>query len=256
MLDNEEKDSINSNGLKKVPFKLSILIAVVSVVVLVTIIVIVLNGKRWPVTEENNISTGTNINSGTSSKDTRLYNPTELEKRVKVDSAVTEDGNLVVFITNNNDVIVDIETEVEFYDANGTFVGASKGSLQAIGKGIEVALEIWDTPTNWDNYKIYTNLEQSNSYCYFDKLNVTHSNNGEKIAIQVANNSADIIESITVAVVYYQDNNVVGIEDDFESDIRSGRTANFTLDFPHDSEYNNVKFDNYKVFVNEAYSYK
>ena len=105
------------------------------------------------------------------------------------------------------------------------------------------------------HYKIYADVEATNKYSYFDKIDIKHSNNNKNIAVQVTNNSNDNIDYITIAVVYYQGNTAVGIEDGIKSDIKQGRSANFNIDYAYDKKYNDVKFDSYRVYVTEAYSY-
>lgn len=203
-----------------------------------------------------NTSTGTNTSSGTNDNSTiPNYSPSELEKNITCSGAITELGKLVVFATNNNKIPVDMEIEVEFYDANGIITGSSSNSLQAVGSRAEIAVEMWSTPEYFDNYKIYVDVEQTDEISYFDKLELTHNNNGDEIVVQVKNNSDDTIDYITVSVVYYQGNKVVGIDDSIEDDIKSGRSGNFKLNFPYNKNYKDVRFDSYKVFITEAYSY-
>lgn len=202
-----------------------------------------------------NTSTGTNTNNNVSNLGTSQKTETELEKNIKSSGAVTDLGKLIVFVINENDVAVDIEIEVEFYDTNGLIVGSDSRSLEAVGAKAEVVTELWSTPDSFDNYKIYVDVNQTTEHSYFDMLELIHNNNGEEIVVQVKNNSNDTIEYITVSVVYFQGDKVVGYEYDSESDIKSGRSGNFTLSFPHNKQYDDVYFDNYKVYINEAYSY-
>ena len=202
-------------------------------------------------------STGTNITSGTNTNNSKTQQKTssDLEKKIKSSGAVTDSGKLVVFATNGNDVAVDMKIEVEFYDANGTIVGSDSDDLRAVGAKSEIAVEMWSTPESFDNYKIYVDVEQTKEISYFDKLELVHNNNGNEIEVQEKNNSDDTIEFISVSVVYYQGDKVVGYDYGIQSDIKSGIAANFTLNFPYNREYDNVNFDNYTVFITEAYKY-
>lgn len=213
------------------------------------------NNSAKPNSTGSNTSSGTNTNNNSSNSKTPQKSGADLEKNIKSSGAVTDLGKLVVFVTNGNDVPVDMEIEVEFYDANGTIVGSDSEDLQAVGAKADIAIDMWSTPDSFDNYKIYVDVKQTTNYSYFDKLELTHNNNGKEIAVQVKNNSNDTIEYITVSVVYYQGDKVVGYDDDIQSDIKAGRSGNFTLDFPYNKRYDDVHFDNYKVFITEAYSY-
>lgn len=203
----------------------------------------------------SNTSAGTNVNGNNNDDNTPQASAMDLEKNITCSGAITALGKFVVFATNGNSVPVDMEIEVEFYDASGTIVGSANEDLQAVGANAEVAVDMWSTPESFDNYKIYVDVKATAIISYFDNLSLTHSDNGENIAVQVTNNSDDTIDYITVAVVYYQGDTVVGYDDGIESEVKPGRSANFNIYHPYGADYNDVAFDNYKVFINEAYSY-
>lgn len=184
-------------------------------------------------------------------------NPTQEpnEENSNVTGVVVPSGDLVVFTKNNKNVAVDMDFEVEFYDENGMIVGSSINYLTAVGAGREVVVEMSNTPKNFSTYKIYVDETESEEIEYFDEIKVVHNNNGEEIVVQVKNNSQDEIKYMTVMAVYYNQGKVVGIDEDMVSEIAKGRSGNFTLDYPYDTEYNDVQFDEYKVYVTEAYSY-
>ena len=225
------------------------------IIIFICLLLVVGCGKAKPNSTGSNTSTGTNTQSSSTGSNPQISS-TELEKNIVTSGAVSKRGKLIVFATNNNKVAVDMDFEVEFYDASGTIVGSASEDLNGVGPGAEVAVEMYSTPDNWDNYKIYVDVENTYYKTYFGKLNITHSNNKKEIAVQVTNNSEDIIEYISVAVVYYQGETPVGIEDGFQDDIKPGRSANFNISYDYDKKYNDVRFDSYKVFVTEAYSYE
>ena len=211
-------------------------------------------GEAKPNSTGENTSTGTNTSSG-DNKGPSGYTPLELEKNIVTSGAVAKNGKLMVFATNNNKVPVDMKIEVEFYTEDGTIAGSGSEDFQGVGANCEVATEIYGTPDKWDNYKIYADVEETDVSSYVDKVEVKHSNNKKNIVVQVTNNSESDIDYIEVAVVYYQGETPVGLEDGLQSDTKPGRSANFNIYFASDKKYNDVKFDTYKVFVNEAYSY-
>ena len=93
----------------------------------------------------------------------------------------------------------------------------------------EVAVEIYDTPDNFDSYKIYTDAEKVTYVkSYIDQIEISHNKTDEVVA-QVKNNSSDTISYIEAAIVYYQGDNVVGFDDGIESDIKPGRSGNFNF---------------------------
>ena len=207
-------------------------------------------GKK---SEGTNTASGTNTSGSNSSKND--LTPASLEKNITCSGAITKEGNLIAFIMNSNNVAVEVEVEVEFYDTNGALVGSDKESLNSLASNNEAVVEFWDTPNNFDNYKIYVDAVVSSAISYSDKVTLSHNNTGREVLVQVTNNSEEEIERVEVAIVYYLNNEVVGYDDDTEYDVKIGRSGNFTFDYPTDKRYNNVSFDSYKVFVNQVYSY-
>ncbi len=197
-----------------------------------------------------NTSSGTNT-SGSTKND---LTPAALQKNISYTSALTKNGSLVVFVKNSNKVVVELEVEVEYYDANGLLVKSDSDSLYAVDSNNEVAIEFWLTPDSFDNYKIYVDVNATNAISYSNKLEIVHNNTGKEITVQVKNPTENIIDNIGVSIVYYLNDQVVGIDTDSAYDIKPNRSGNFEFNYPTDRRYNNVLFDKYKVFVNEAYS--
>ena len=205
---------------------------------------------------ENNEGTNTSTGTNDQAENTNPQNPSvDLAQNVSSSGTMTQEGKLVVLVKNNNNVAVDLDIEVEFYDADGLIAGSDSDSLMAVGANAEVAVEMYSTPESFDNYKIYVDVATTEQISYFDKVELVHNNNGEEIVVQVKNNSQDEIDYIEVGIVYYQGDKVVGYDYDNEIDIKPERSANFNLYYPHDDDYDDVNFDTYKVFINEAYSY-
>ena len=174
---------------------------------------------------------------------------------VSTKGALAKNGKLILFIENKNDKPVKMDIEVEFYDDENKLVKSGKDSLTGVRANSEVAIEIYDTPEKYADYKIFVDAEYDD-YLVFDKeLEMTDNNTGEEVAVQVTNNSEDNIDWISVSVVYYKDKIPVGISEGLESDIKPGRSANFNIGYAYDKNYDDVEFDDYKVFINEAYSY-
>ena len=179
----------------------------------------------------------------------------DLSKNITSEGALTKQGKLVVIAKNNNKEVVSLNIEVEFYDSSKTLVKSGKEDITAVGAGAEVAVEIYDTPDTFDSYKIYTDAEKVTFVkSYLDKIEITHNKTDEVVA-QVKNNSEDTIDYIEAAIVYYEGDKVVGFDDGIQSDIKPGRSGNFNFYNPYNKNYDDVTYDNYKIFVNSAYSY-
>lgn len=205
--------------------------------------------------KESSIGKNPNNTGSNDNEEKEEHKSDDLGKNIKTSSAVGKDGRLIVIAKNNNKETVEMEIEVEFYDANGKIVGSDDESFFAVGPNREAAYRVYDTPENFDNYKIYVDAEEAEDVVtYYDKIEVVDNDNGKEIVVQVKNKSKDTIDEISVAVVYYQGDKIVGLASDMDTEIKSGRSANLSLYYTYDKNYYNVKFDSYKVFVNEAYT--
>lgn len=202
-----------------------------------------------------NTSVGTNDYNGSNNTNPSKYSSAELEKNIVCNGAITERGKLLAFVKNNNDIPIKMEVEVEFYDSDGMIVGSDSDTLYVVAANSEIVTQFWSTPDSFDSYKIYVDAEIVVYYkSYIDSIELIHNNTGKDIAVQVKNNSSDVIDDVRVAVVYYNGDKVVGYDDGSGYDIKSDRSANITLYYPRGRNYKNVYFDSYKVFVNEVYS--
>ena len=250
--------------------KYKVLLIIIIFVAIITVILcctIFRKNNRFNNSNGSNISSGVNTSVGTNdynyngsnnnsnNTNTSKYSPAELEKNIVCNGAITEEGNLVAFVKNNNDIPIKMEVEVEFYDSDGMIVGSSSNILSVVSANSEIATEFWSTPDLFDSYKIYVDAEIVVYYkSYIDSIELIHNNTGKGIIVQVKNNSSDVIDDVRVAVVYYNGDKVVGYDNGSGYEIKSDRSANITLSYPHDRNYKNVYFDSYKVFVNEVYS--
>ena len=188
-------------------------------------------------------------------KQTQEQDPISETQDGDTSAAMTKEGKLLVFAKNDTNTVADMDIEVEFYDENGAFVGSDIDYLTAVAPGNEIVVEMYNTPTKFSTYKVYVNEEETYNIEYLDEIETSHNNNGEEIAVQVKNNSSDEIDYITVAVVFYKNGEIVGFSDGIESSIKAGRSGNFNIYYPYDANYDDVEFDDYKVYVTEAYSY-
>ena len=215
---------------------------VLSLIVILSLVVILTGCSFVPRTTTN---TATKI----------IEKTVDYGKNITKSAYLTKRNKLVIIAQNNNTVDVDITFEVEFYDSNNNLISSEKEYLSGVGAGAEVAVQIYDTPSSYYKYEIYADTEKSTySKTYFNDIELTH-NRGENVVAQAKNNSNETIDYITAAVVYYQGTTVVGYDSESAYDVKPGRSGNFNFYEPYDSSYDEVTYDSYKIFINEAYSY-
>jgi hypothetical protein len=176
---------------------------------------------------------------------------------------LTKAGDLVVKITNNNEESICLtDVKANFKDANGNFV---------ISKRIETAFMVIPGKSSvltyfWgygEDYSQYPNVsfqsELANISDWFANSGIVLASNdtGRQIAVTVKNNSGKQITDVSVVVIYYQDNEVVGAETGYtDSDALNGEETYINVDYPDDRNYNSVPFNKYEVYyVNASVKY-
>ncbi len=210
-----------------------------------TILAFLLTGCGNSTVDESNQS------SGIASSD---FDAEKIEENISI-SEIDEalDGSLVAIIKNGNDEDVSLEIEAVFYDADENSLG-SDSCILSIYKNQEMACEFYDTPSNYSNYEINITAEENYYINYSNQIEITNNDTGEKIVVQVTNNAGEELESIVVAVVFYKDGKLVGFSSSYDYNLRDGNKSTFNIYYPYDKNYDDVSFDEYKVYVS-AYNY-
>ena len=132
------------------------------------------------------VNTKINTN-GNNNPINKVVNPSD---NIKSSAELAVNERLIVFIENKNDFPVRMNVEVEFYDAEGKLVKSGKENFNGVRANGEIAFELYDTPEEFSDYKIFVDAEKEDLYFTFDKeLEMTDNNTGEEVAVQVKNNS-------------------------------------------------------------------
>ncbi len=175
------------------------------------------------------------------------------ESNIDYKTYFTDDGEMVIIATNNNSKNVDIDVEVEFYDKNNKLVGVETDNISASSKGSKFSLNFKDVPKSYDSYKVYIDIEETNATSYTKDLKAESEKSEEKIVVQIKNTTDKEIESIKASIIFYKDEKIVGYDYSIDDEIKPDRSANFEFDYPFDENLENIEFDNYEVYINEAY---
>lgn len=195
-----------------------------------------------------------------SSNTSKKLSDDEIKNNIQVEYVgIAANGDFVLKVTNNNDKTVMIDSiDTIFKDESNAFVQKETTYNQWFGIQPQKTIYVYDWGfeknfSQYPNYEFNINLATS-SYILESKIadnfEVTANNSGEQIAVEVKNNNEFSVEDVRVNVIYYKDGNVVGIA--MGSDIMSNATASqgttyINVDYPEDSKYADVAFDNYEV---------
>ena len=179
----------------------------------------------------------------------------ELISNIEVEDEILKDGTLITIIKNNNNCDVkNLVIEPIFYDTEDNVVGTAKSNFRVIKAGSEVAVNDYSVPNKFEKHKINLNISEGREYeSYTDKISVTSNNTGEKVMVTAINESEVDLARLNIAVVYYKEGKPVGLFEETQYQIKKGETKYFNIMYAYDKNYDNVEFDEYKIFINSAY---
>lgn len=235
------------------------------IIVLIVIVLILLLSNKSNSNMKNNLdlnesqttnNSKTNENTNNEKKNTN-NNPakTGTSENVEYSLIKADDGDYILFGKNKNDGTNEIDFTVEFYNEKDEFIGKGTADLTAVSKNTEFAIDLYDAPKSYDHYKVFIDLEKTDNKSYTDKLTATATINDGKVVGQVKNTTDETIDYMSISVVYYKDNKVIGYDDTFIGETKPGRSANFDFYKPYDENYDDLEYDTYKIYINDAYSY-
>lgn len=204
-------------------------------------------------------TTSTNIETG----EQETTDNEDLKKNITIEAiGLTESGDFAFKIKNNNNQAVFIDTvNTIFKDSNGNFMEKAQSQDQYFG--ISANSEIINYVGGYDkdfskypNYEFEIELsdEWTSEDIVVDNFEITSNNTGEQISVQVKNNNDIAFDSITVLVAYYRNGTIVGCENGYAYDTTTPEngTAYINVDYPVDSNYDEVTFDTFETYLIDA----
>lgn len=203
--------------------------------------------------ELKNYTESTNLDSSKTEGD--------LEENIEIEAlGITKNGDFAIKVINNNEVPVNIDNvSTIFKDENGTFMKKAEtyDSFFCIAANSEVIVYDWGFDENFSQYPNYEfdfSLSNISDDFLYNNFEVSSTDTGDQISIQVKNNNHESIESMKVNVVYYENESIVGIQSgySYDSTVAEGDSAYINVYYPEDSDYNEVSFDRYEIYIVQA----
>lgn len=161
------------------------------------------------------------------------------------------DGSLLFTYENNNNMVVAVEFEIEFYDSENNFLGTAKEyAYPAPYSKFLIKISKFRVKEGYTNYKVNLTVSDYDLVPIdIDTNKFMISDNGEAILVQYNNTSEDPIDNLELCILYYDTNNIVGAECSSVKDIASGANANYEFEYYYANSYEGLKFDTYKFAV-------
>lgn len=172
---------------------------------------------------------------------------------------ITKAGDFVIKVTNNNDGAVCLSSiSTIFKDANGNFMEKTEAdsAFVCIPAKSSTLVHNWGFEkdfTQYPNYEFSCELANISDSFIYNNIDITSNNTGKQIAVTLKNNTDKTITDCKVLVAYYKNNEIVGVVTGYSGDTTSaGASAYMNIDYPEDSNYDEVAFDKYEVYYINA----
>lgn len=206
--------------------------------------------------ETGGVPTTDNSSAGpatTGGEESHMATPDAAKSNIAVNTQKTEDGMLCVFLTNNNDFVVDeLDVKAIYKDDSGQTIDMAEDGHDMVLPGATVVSRL-DTPTQYSSVSPEIALELG---CYPNYQNHSqdvelNANKGEDcVIVEITNNAAVKIEEIEYAVVLYRGDALVSVTRPTDvRDVEAGSTITEKA-----STYG-LEYDKFEVYLNQAHTF-
>ncbi len=209
----------------------------------------------FAVNDDPSSNTGITNDTGSGSKVVEVSNDKVSVEKV----AITKSGDFVVKVTNDNEGSVCLSSiKANFKDKDGNFALSKDAETSFVvipGESSTYAF-FWGYDEDYSQYpsvSFQTELANISDEFAHAGIELSSNNTGKQIAVTVKNNCGKKITDARVTVLYYKNNNIVGVEEGFtDSGADNGGETYINVDYPSDKNYDEVGFDKYEVYYVHA----
>lgn len=199
------------------------------------------------------LTTGCKNNNDNQAKNVKTND--KYSENIEVKTA-TLDDTLLVTLKNNNQITIDTDIIINYYDKKDKLVSSDEDTYSAITpkKDITISFNIYK---NYSYYEIELVSSKTNYTNYENDIKISENNNEEEksITFNVKNNSKNTIEYIELAILFYKNNKLISYDSEYIFKLAANKEAQIEFLYPYDDNFNVLDFDNYEIKVNEACSY-
>ena len=168
---------------------------------------------------------------------------------------------LVIELNNDNNVVIDADIKIEFFNENGEVVNVEDDYIFNIPAKSKIYEKIYlNNNINFSTYKVTSKLRKSyNQKTYNDKIEiVSKSEQDDYIIMQIKNNSNINLQYVEIGVLFLDKNNtIIDYSINTISDFDAGETISDKVLIPYDSNIRDeINYDKIDILVIHAYSYE
>lgn len=241
---------------KKSKTGLIVTIVVISVLLITGIvigIILLTGGSKDSENNENNSNNEYNTINNNSEKEPVKGS---LEKNIKYKEIELED-EIILILENNNKEDIYLDAKIEYYDENNTVVDYEDDMIFAFPAGEKTVAVFYKTDRTYKNYEITLEAEKGRYYIAHQKdlkISSRDDKENEEITVTVTNNANVELDTLRVAVLFYKDGKVVGYDYDSQYKVAAGKSFALYLRYPYVGYDKTFEFDNYEIYVEDAFS--
>ncbi len=189
------------------------------------------------------------------------FNAKDALKNIKTTETVTDKG-IIVQLKNNYLYPVRIEAVAVYYDENGTMIGKSNDNNYYFDKDNECVLSFtrpYDSnykDVEFESYKINYSISSVSKYSKSNVKDIKISDNfgAENVMVEVTNSGKDKCLFTKIVIIFYKEGKVIYSDYQY-ADVNNPEDVDYLqFSFPYDENYNTIKPDDYKVYVNSSYN--
>jgi hypothetical protein len=189
----------------------------------------------------------------------------ELNKHSSIKDYVLVDNDVLVEVKNNNKYGVDADVYIEYLDENNNVIAQSNNSTYIAPKKKSYVkfytnsiIEEENSNSNYSSYKTKVVFKYAYGINFSNKCikMIRYKEKEWKLYLKYKNTCNKKIECLSLGVLFYNGDKIIGYDSDFDFDIKKNATKTAKFFIPDNGDdYENINYDRVEFVVEEAYSY-
>lgn len=177
-----------------------------------------------------------------------------LKENIKTTIEKYDDKELI-FLKNNNTKAVSINLDISYLNNEDIIISSEAKNILSLGESNEIVLRVNNVPSKYKESIIsYDVTIPTYIKDYTKNIEIEHKR-GNKVIASVKNTSDVTINNLSLSVVFYNNSKIVGYDEEIILDLKSNEKGKLEFFNPMDKDHNYVKYDDYKIYTNYAYSF-
>ena len=186
------------------------------------------------------------------------YSKQTLLDNVKAELVETPYGQLLLSVTNNNTIAVDVTIEMEVVDDQGIVVDSTSEYLNALDGDKTVYVKPYLEEYSPEEINLYVDCEAATSVSLsqYIRLAIGEPDEYGDIPVTASNHSNYEPSSVMINLLFYDANNtLVGVANGYFFDLYAGSYETDEVMIPYDENYDDIQYDHIESQIVSAPCY-